>query len=76
MGHLATQRVLNLARERVYWPWMQDDIHHYITKQCRCLIDKRPHLKIEAPFQDITSSCPLDLIAIDLVKLEESSGGY
>ena len=76
MGHLATERVVNLARERVYWPWMQDDIHKYITKECRCLIDKRPHYKVEAPLQHISSSSPLDLIAIDLVHLEESSGGY
>ena len=76
MGHLATERVVNLARERVYWPWMQRDINHYITKECRCLIDKRPHYKMEAPLQHIISSSPLDLIEIDLVHLEKSSGGY
>ena len=37
---------------------------------------RRPHQKKRAPLQSITSSSPMDLISIDFVHLETSSGGY
>ena len=76
MGHLGTDRATHLARERVYWPKMESDIVHYITKVCRCLKQRHPHQRQRAPLQSITSSCPMDLISIDFVHLETSSGGY
>ena len=76
MGHLGVDRVTHLARERVFWPKMESDIEHYITNVCRCLKQRRPHQKKRAPMQSITSSSPMDLISIDFVHLETSSGGY
>ena len=35
MGHLGADRVVELARERFYWPFMRADITHYVTKVCR-----------------------------------------
>ena len=32
MGHLGAERVMELARERFYWPFMRADITHYVTK--------------------------------------------
>ncbi|KAK3752993.1 hypothetical protein QZH41_016307, partial [Actinostola sp. cb2023] len=32
MGHLGAERTIDLARERFYWPYMQSDITHYVTK--------------------------------------------
>ena len=76
MGHLGVDRVTHLARERVFWPKMVSDIEHYVTNVCRCLKQRRPHQKKRAPMQSITSSSPMDLISIDFVHLETSSGGY
>ena len=76
MGHLETDRVTHLARERVYWPKMESDIVHYITKVCRCLKQRYLHQRQRAPSQSITSSTPMDLISIDFVHLETSFGGY
>ena len=76
MGHLGVDRVTHLARERVFWPKMESDIEHYVTNVCRCLKQRRPHQKKRAPLQSITSSSPMDLISIDFVHLETSSGGY
>jgi hypothetical protein len=42
MGHLGAERTIDLARERLYWPYMQSDITHYVTKVCRCLKQKKP----------------------------------
>lgn len=37
MGHLGADRVICLARERFFWPGMQNDITHFVTKVCHCL---------------------------------------
>ena len=76
MGHLGPERVMDLARERVYWPNMKKDITFYVTQQCKCIKDKKPNVHQYAPMQALTSSAPLELVAIDLVHLENSSGGY
>ncbi|KAK7918699.1 hypothetical protein WMY93_009983 [Mugilogobius chulae] len=33
MGHLGVERTLALIRERFYWPHMQRDVDHYVTKK-------------------------------------------
>ena len=76
MGHLGAERVFQLARQRVYWPNMFTEIETYTQKICRCIAQKVPHRKMFAPLQSIHSSCPLDLVAIDYLKLEESSAGH
>ena len=42
MGHLGSERVLQLAREIFYWPRMIDDITHHVTKVCDCLKQRKP----------------------------------
>jgi len=76
MGHLGADRVYQLARERFYWPHMERDIIHYVTKVCPCLKQRRPNLPARAPMQCIMSSSPFELISIDFVHLERSSGGF
>lgn len=36
-GHVGTERVVNLARDRFYWPYMKKDIETYVTKKCTCI---------------------------------------
>ena len=76
MGHLGIDRVLSLARERFHWPHMKADLEHYVTKACRCLKQKPPSKKTRAPMQSITTTAPLELVSIDFMHLERSSGGY
>ena len=76
MGHLSTERVVLLARERFYWPNLEQDIHLYITQSCGCLKNKRPHNQVQAPLQELSSSSPGELVGIDLVHLEKAVGGY
>eukprot|EP00795_Rhopilema_esculentum_P000922 gene922-10677_t len=76
MGHLGAERVTELARDRFYWPHMTRDIEHYVTKVCRCLQRKKPSLPPRAPAQSIVTSQPFELISIDFVHLERSTGGY
>ena len=44
MEHLGAARVLQLARERFYWPNMETDIVHFVTNICGCLKQRKPNL--------------------------------
>ena len=76
MGHVGANRVIELARERFYWPHMARDIEHYVTKVCECLKRKKPVVSQRAPAQSIKTSAPFELVSIDFVHLEKSAGGY
>ena len=76
MGHLGAPRVVQLARERFYWPNMEDDIIHFVTKVCPYLKQRRPSFSTRAPLHNVTTSYPFELVSIDFLHLEASSGGY
>ena len=76
LGNLGVERVMQLARARVFWPKMQADVTDYIWNRCRCLKQRRLHVKPYAPMQSITTSAPMELTSIDYLHLETSSGGY
>ena len=76
MGHLGVDSVVSLAREHFYWPHMQQDIANFISQQCQCLKQKPPHHTPHEPLQPIVTSAPFEVISIDYLHLERSSGGY
>ena len=76
MAHLGADRVYHLAKERVYWPNMEKDIKEFINTRCQCLSQKKPFHVLYTPLGTITSSAPMNLIAIDFLKVDKCSGGY
>ena len=76
MGHLATDRAKELACRRFYWPHMGDDIHKYITKQCSCVVSKKPNVAERAPLIPISATHPFQIISIDFLKLNKCKGNF
>ena len=76
MGHLGVERTVQLARDRFYWPYMARDIEHHVTNVCHCLKRKKPAVQPRAPSRSIVTTQPFELVSIDFVHLEHSSGGY
>ena len=68
MGHLSSERVVQLAQERFYWPYLAKDIHHYVDHVCQCLKRKKPNRE--------NSSEPFELVSVDYLHLDRSKGGY
>lgn len=77
MGHLGIERVLDLARSRFFWPNMAKAIDNYIKTCNRCLrFKKTPSSMDKAPLVSIKTTEPLELVCMDFLSLEESTGGY
>ena len=76
LAHLGSERVLELARKRFYWPRMKNSIEFFIRNQCRCIISKKKNRNEQAPLVPIESTYPFELVQIDLCKLDVCKGGY
>eukprot|EP00111_Clytia_hemisphaerica_P012720 TCONS_00037433-protein len=76
MGHLMTEKVYQLARQRVFWRNMFSEIDDYIHKECQCIVNRKPNRDLHAPLQSIHTASPMELVAIDYLHLETSSRGH
>ena len=76
MGHLGSERVVELARKRFYWPYMQRDIEFFVQKKCRCVVDKQPNTQQKAKLVPIEAQRPFELVSIDYTHLDPCKGGY
>ena len=63
-------------RAIVYWPNMEKDIKFFIDDECPCLASKKQHITPHAPSGTVTPTSPMDIIAIDFLKIDRAGGGY
>jgi len=76
LGHLNSDKVLDLSRKRFYWPGMATDISNFIKNKCRCIISKKPNIASKAPLVNIVSTEPFELVSMDYLHLDKSKGGF
>ncbi|XP_040264683.1 uncharacterized protein LOC120979792, partial [Bufo bufo] len=63
-------------RQRFYWVGMREDIEKWCRECVACALKRSEHHDQRAPLRPIVSTRPLELVAIDHVKLEPSRSGY
>ena len=72
VGHLDQDRVLELLRDRFFWPGMHMDVASYINSCPRCIRRKtQPDI---APLHNIEATHPLELVHLDYLQIEPSKG--
>ncbi len=76
IGHPGRDRMLEILKERFYWPDMSKDVAEYIAP-CDRYLDLRfkSPTNQRAPLVSIQTTYPLDLICLVFFQLEESKGG-
>ena len=72
VGHLGQDGVLELLRDRFYWPGMQMDVASYINSCPRCI--RRKTQPDTAPLHNIEATQPLELIHLDYLQIEPRKG--
>ena len=72
IGHLGQDRVLELLRDRFFWPGMQMDVASYINSCPRCI--RRKSQPETGPLHNIEATQPLELIHLDYLQIEPSKG--
>ncbi|KAK3090574.1 hypothetical protein FSP39_012793 [Pinctada imbricata] len=75
LGHQGMERTLQLARQRVYWPFMSSDVEEYCTNCSRCMLAKRGKI-VRPTIGSTVAKRPLEILAIDFTILEKGKMGY
>ena len=74
-SHQGQQRMLNLLREKVYWPSMFRDTVHWLSQCERCLISKGNYTEPKTQQGSLTAQQSLELLCIDFTKADVAKGG-
>ncbi len=75
MGHIGSDKVMSLLRPRFFWPFMQAEVENHISKNCQCVMQQKPNEKHRAELEPLESTSPFELVSLDFLHLEKSSGG-
>ena len=72
IGHLGQDRVLELLRDRFYWPGMHMGVASYINSCPRCI--RRKSQPDVAPLLNTEATQPLELVHLDYLQIEPCKG--
>ena len=74
LGHQGIDRMLDLLRERVYWPTMIQDASSLVEQCRRCQVAKGDYNIPKPKFGHLIAHNPLDLVCLDFTKVDPSKG--
>lgn len=72
MGHMGTERTLDLVRKRFYWPKMSAEVEMKV-KTCNRCIRRKAMPERAAPLVNIVATRPLELVCMDFLSVEPDS---
>lgn len=72
IGHLGTERTVNLFRDCFFWTKMQRNKEHIVTNMCEGLKKRKPNRTTQAPMMSIKTIHPIILVSVDFLLLKKS----
>ena len=75
-GHQGMGRTYSLLRKRCFWPGLQQHVKEYVRRCFRCVASKAPTPQVRPPLRHILAFKPLEILFVDLLKLDRGKGGY
>ena len=75
MGHQGIDQMLDLLRERVYWPSMAKDAQNWVTNCRRCQIARGDYNQPKPKIGHLEAHNPLDQVCLDFTKIDPSKTG-
>ena len=75
-GHQGITRTLALLQRRCYWPGQNQDVRKHIQKCFNCNVAKGPKPTVRTPMRHLLAFKPLEVLAIDFLKIDRGQGGY
>ena len=66
-GHLEVSKTESKVRQKFYWPRLQADVRSNVAGLETCSKQKRLIPKRRAPMQIVSSGCPIERIATDII---------
>ena len=76
MAHVGPEKVIDLAQQRFYWPYLAKDVKQHIQRKCRCVVNKKPNVEERAPLVPIHATYPFEMLSLDFMKLDKCKGGF
>ena len=68
-GHQGRERTQSLARERLWWPGMDEQIVSALSSCKRCQIHEGKSSK--AKLVNLMATCPMEMVHVDFTSIEE-----
>ena len=74
-GHLGATKTKHRVQERYFWPYMAADIEEWCNKCIVCQQRRNPVPEHRALLQPIVTTCPGELVTMDIVEYPKSTHG-
>lgn len=74
-GHQGRDRTTSLIKSRFFWPGLDMFVEKQV-RECQRCIRRKSSVSNSAPLVSVESTYPLELVCMDYLSLEMSSGGY
>ena len=75
-GHQGVYKTYMVLRSRCFWPGMAADIKKHIKVCFHCTVSKPPTPSLRTPMRHLTAFKPLEVLAVDFLKLDKGRGGH
>lgn len=75
-GHQGVDRTIGVLRRRCFWPGLYRDVKEHLRKCFICVKSKAPTPVVRTPGRHLLAFKPMELVAIDFLKLDKGKNGY